>query len=133
MMTEPCTGASPRGLVSPLEEFADHYPSWTVARQASGMRVGQWVATHPDVADPLTAITADRMLLLLEGAELERFKARWHREWVVWRSQGGSWMASARLKDAEPTLMCDSPAELEERMANPRRWGGRAPKPRRSP
>lgn len=110
------------------EQIAADYPSWHVTHAGDP---GQWVASHDDVSELVTAATPERLLARLEIAELERLKLRWHEEWVVWRSAGGSWMGTARLEGVEPTLMCDSPAELEERMRNPSLWGARTPGPRR--
>ncbi|QVJ03086.1 hypothetical protein KGD82_13710 [Nocardiopsis eucommiae] len=113
---------------SAYERIAADYPRWHVTHAGDP---GQWVASHDDVTDLVVAATVERLLDRLEIAELKRLTKRWRREWVVWRSQGGSWMATARVDDVEPTLMCDSPVELEERMRNPGTWAQRAPGPRR--
>lgn len=113
---------------SAYERIAADYPRWHVTH--AGDDPGQWVASHDDVVELVSAVTVDRLLARLEIAELERLKQKWHREWVVWRSSEGSWMATARMPDVEPTLMCDSPVELEERMAHPSLWGQRTPGPR---
>ena len=114
---------------SAYEQIAAGYPSWHVTH--AGDDPGRWVASHEDVVELVSAETVERLLARLEGAELERLKAKHHREWVVWRSSGGSWMATARIAGVEPTLMCDSPAELEGRMRSPGTWGQRAPLQRR--
>ena len=117
------------GSVSAYERIASDYPDWHVTHTSDGP--GRWVASHEDVTELVSATTVERLLARLEIAELERLKDKHHREWVVWRSHGGSWMATARLEGVEPTLMCGSPVELEERMKSPCAWGQRALGPRR--
>lgn len=93
---------------SAYERIAADYPLWCVTHV--GDDPGQWVASRQDVAELVVATTVDRLLTRLEIAELERLKAQHHREWVVWRSKGGSWMATARMPNVAPTLMCGSPS-----------------------
>ncbi|GAA1071609.1 hypothetical protein GCM10009642_01110 [Nocardiopsis metallicus] len=111
--------------MSAYEQLAANYPDWHVTHASDDP--GRWVASHVDVVELVTAATVERLLARMEIAELKRLKARWCREWAVWRSNGGSWMATARMAGVEPTLMCDSPAELEERMRRPGTWGQRSP------
>lgn len=114
---------------SAYEQIAADYPSWHVTH--AGDDPGRWVASHEDVVELVSAATVERLLARLEVAELARLQKVHADQWGVWRSSGGSWMASARIAGVEPTLMCDSPAELEERMKNPSAWGQRAPRHRR--
>lgn len=114
---------------SAYEQIAADYPSWHVTHAGDP---GQWVASHDDVTDLVVAATVERLLALLEVAELARLQKVYADQWGVWRSSGGSWMATARIAGVEPTLMCDSPVELEARMKRPGTWGQRAPYPRRS-
>lgn len=113
---------------SAYEQITAGYPSWRITH--AGDDPGRWVASHEDVVELVSAATVERLLDLLEDAELTRLQEAYKASWGVWRSQGGSWMATARIAGVEPTLMCDSPAELEVRMQNPSTWGQRAPYPR---
>lgn len=115
---------------SAYEQIAADYPSWRVTH--AGDDPGRWVASHEDVVELVAAVTVERLLDRLEVAELTRLQKGYADQWGVWRSSGGSWMATARIAGVEPTLMCDSPVELEARMKRPGTWGQRAPYPRRS-
>lgn len=113
---------------SAYERITAGYPSWRITH--AGDDPGRWVASHEDVVTLVSAATVERLLDRLEDAELTRLQKAHKASWSVWRSQGGSWMATARIAGVEPTLMCDSPAELEVRMNNPGTWGQRAPRQR---
>ena len=107
-----------------VERIAADYPTWKVTRSASGLRPGQWVATHADAHEAVTAPSLERLLTLLEVAELGRLRRGYSDSWSVWRAES-SWMATSRKPGVEPTLMHGSPAELEAAMRNPSTWGQR--------
>lgn len=101
---------------------------WVVTRDAGGLR-----AVHPDQPDrPLHAADTASLHTLLEAAELDRLQRRYLGIWRIWRSDGGSWIASRRINDGvEPTLIEPTLAKLAERMADPHPWGQRhVPAPR---
>ncbi|MFC9941287.1 hypothetical protein [Nocardiopsis alba] len=107
------------------------YPAWTITRATTGPRLGELIATHPDIPGPIRSVTPDRLLRLLEGPELLRLRDRYgDRYWI--RSKPTMWVATLKRNDGtEPTLIEDTPGELERRMLAPGLWGQRTPKPHR--
>lgn len=106
---------------SAIDALAADYPHWEVSRDRTGATHGDWHACRGDVT--LSAPTPAGLLVRLETQELARLQDEHGEQWKVWRSKGGSWVATSRTDDVEQTLMEDTPGALEKRMRNPDPWG----------
>lgn len=103
---------------SAIEIIAADYPEWEINRDRTGAVHGDWQATREGVA--LTAQSPAGLLVRLEAQELARLQAEYADRWKVWRTPR-YWMATALVADVEATLMEDTAAQLEERIATPDR------------